>query len=287
MTAPKVWMSRIQRWSAESRPLHSVFSILLYGYLILATAVGFFAIISEIPSARINSFIVEGNETLSTDLITRTIEEELKKPFLFLVGRDVPLWAPQETIAASIYALDPHVRDVSVSGRFSRILKVSITEEVPTMLWCGSDVPTTTIEAAPCWFANERGTIYAQAPQYPDAPYPKFYTTPAPIFFDMYPRVHEYPIGYAIADETTMRHLKTLRDALPERGYQVVSVGVTEDADVVVFTKENTRFLFSLSRNILEDMRRFESLREALRVKEETNTFTEVDLRFDTKIYYK
>ncbi len=287
MTMPRVWMSRVRRWSADSRPFHVLASVLLHGYLIIVGVVGTLALISAIPGARIDTFLIEGNDTISTDVLTHSIEERLREPFLVLVGRDVPIWAPQETIAASVYALDPHVRDVSVSGRFSRTLKVNITEEIPAMLWCGSDVPTSTTQFLPCWFANDRGTIYARAPEYPDAPYPKFFTTPAPIFFDPYPRTHDYPLGYVIADGTTMGHLKTLRDALPERGYEVVALGVTEDADVVVFTKEGTRFLLSLSRSILEDMRRFESLREALRTKEELVTFTEVDLRFDTKIYYK
>jgi len=260
---------------------------LLHGYLLCVGVVGFFALLSAFPSVRIHAFAIEGNASLGVDAVTRVIEENLARPFAGVVGMDVPIWAPQERIAASIYALDSRVRDVDVSGRFSRTLSVNITEEVPAMLWCGSDVPTST-EAweGDCWFANGEGTIYAQAPTYQGVPYPKFYTTPAPIFADPYPRTHEYPLGYLIADETTMERLKSLSDALPERGYQVSAVGVTSDADVIVFTKEGTRFIFALSRNILEDMRRLEALREALRVKNDETPLTEVDLRFATKIYF-
>jgi hypothetical protein len=261
---------------------------ILHGYLIIVGVVGFLALLSAFPGMRIHAFEITGNNAVKSDIVARAIEDIIGRPSLFIVGTDVPVWAPQQSIAASIYALDPRIRDVSVSGRFSRTLKVEIIEESPAMLWCGSDVPTSTPASQSCWFASDRGEIYAEAPDYGgEAPYPIFYTTPAPIFNDPYPREHEYPVGYVIADPTTMDRLNTLSSALSERGYQVTHVGVTQDADVVVFTKEATRFLFSLSRNILEDMKRLEALEGAMQVRKDTSPFTQVDLRFERKVYYR
>lgn len=282
-----VWMSKMGRWAKDTRPFRYILTAVLHSYLLGVSLIGFFALLSAFPSFRIAEFLIIGNSAVNNEAIITTIEETLRHPFAFIVRRDVPLWAPQESIAASVYAIDSHVYNVAVSGRFSRTLSVVITEEKPAMLWCGNSVPTSTNSGgAPCWFANEHGTIFAKAPEYLDAPYLKFYTTPAPIFNDPYPRSHEYPLGYVIADRTTMNRLQSLSDALPERGYQVSAMGVTNDADVVVFTQEGTRFLFGLSRNILEDMKRLEALREALLVKNDETVLSEIDLRFATKIYF-
>jgi hypothetical protein len=228
-----------------------MFGALLHSYLIIVGALGLLGLFSAIPGMRIDTMMIEGNTAVSTENITQAVESVFAKPFAFVVARDIPLWAGQETIAAAVYALDSHIRDVEVSGRFSRTLSVSITEESPVMLWCGSDVPTSTVKGEDvCWFANAEGVIYSQAPEYPNAPYVKFYTTPAAIFSEPYPRAHEYPSGYAVADATTRERLSIFSDALPERGFRPTHIGVTADADVVVFTTEGTQFLFSLSRNI-------------------------------------
>jgi hypothetical protein len=287
MRRARIWAARIGAWGAKHQALSRIFGFFLYGYLVLAGVVGFFGLLSAIPSLRVDAFSVEGNAVISTNKVIENAEAVLKRPFAFVVGRDVPFWVPQKEVAAMVYALDPHVKSVSVDGRFSRTLSVTITEESPSMLWCGTTVPDVPGAGDVCWFANERGTIYAEAPQYPSAPFLKFYTTPAPIFFDQYPRSHEYPSGYAIADETTMTRLRLIADALPERGYAVSAVGVTLDADVVAFTAEGVRFLFSLSRDVTEDMRRLEALREALQVRGEVTELSQVDLRFGEKVYYR
>lgn len=288
MRTAKVWMTRARRWLGESMLARRTAGAILHGYLVIVATIGFFALLSALPGMRIDTFDIQGNTAVASDVIAGTIEEIIAKPSLFIVGRDVPAWAPQRSIAAAIYALDPRIRDVSVSGRFSQTLDVQIFEETAALLWCGADVPTSTPSSEECWFATERGEIYSEAPDYgADAPYPIFYTTPAPIFDDPYPRAHEYPLGYLIADPTTMGRLKTLSAALSERGYMVTRIGVTPDADVIVLTKEGIRFLFSLSRNILEDMKRLEALEEVMEVRKDSAPFEQVDLRFDTKIYYR
>lgn len=283
-----VWAQKGKGFLKKVKLLSRTLGLLLHGYLIVFGFIGFFALLSVIPAFRINTFSITGNTAIETDIVISTIEEVLSPPFAFFIERDIPLWAPQERLAAAIYALDPRIRDVSVKGRFSRTMSVEIIEEEPAMLWCGSDVPTTTPHTTTdCWFANREGVIYARAPEYLDAPYIKYFTTPVPIFSPAFPRTHEYPAGYVIADETTMNRLALFFDALPERGYRATDLGVTVDADVVVYTAEGTRFLFGLSRDIPEDMKRLEALQQALRVKGDETPLSQVDLRFETKIYYQ
>ncbi len=272
----------------ESPILADVLGGIFHGYLLLVAGIGLFGLFSSIDGVRIHTFAVEGNAVVPSERIIDASESVISRKLAFIVGRDIPFWAPHQSVAATVYALDPHIREVSVGGRFSRTLSIKVVEETPAMLWCGSDVPREEAKATlGCWYANERGTIYAEAPEYMISPYRKFFTTPTPIFYDPYPRAHEYPLGYVIADEITMGRLTVLADALSERGYQATALGVNADADVVVFTEEGTRFLFSLSRDIGDDMKRIEALREALKIKKESMIFKEVDLRFGAKIYYQ
>jgi cell division septal protein FtsQ len=283
----KVWR-RLQRWEEIHRIVHSTVTVIAHGYLLVVMGIGVIALLSNFSANRIQFLSVEGNRVVSSSSVVQAIERVFETPAALIVRRDLPLWAPHEEIAAAIYALDPHIHEVAIAGRFSRTLHVAVTEESPAMLWCeASQGESTTTESQTCWFANDEGKIYANAPAYTEPPFPVYRTTPAPIFHDQYPREHIYPIGYMIADETTMDRLSTLSQALSERGYQVRDFTVTDDADVMLRTKEGTEFLFSLARDILSDMKRFEALRDALSEKGESAPLKKIDLRFDTKVYYQ
>lgn len=195
------------------------------------------------------------------------------------------------------YLLDqfPGLRDTVVTFSERNHLLISVTEKRPAYLWCNET----------CWFVDQEGIIYDEAPEFSDGVFVKFKGRASDVpLNDADPRRGRFA---STTDFTSIRILvETLqRIGVSVLGISYLDVGIIADAqptgpgDVAIRTDLIKNISVNSDAVILTTQQvAMESLVQSINVLMGQDKFSEmvktqganleyIDLRFEGKIYYK
>jgi cell division septal protein FtsQ len=111
---------------------------------------------SHWPALNISSVTVKGGETISYEEVKNKVEASLDGEYLKIIPRSFILLYPQKEILESIKEIERV--DQVVFLREKNELQISLTEHLPSALWCDENIDS-------CLFLNERGFAYGTAPK--------------------------------------------------------------------------------------------------------------------------
>ena len=128
------------------------------------------------PGLRIARIEVTGNNVLGTDEIASFIRKEISGKYFFLFPKDSIVFYPKERIQNDLLDSFKQILSIKVSAQGLTALSVTINERKPYSLWCGETLFDTGVEGdTPCYFTDETGFLFAQAPRFGGNVYLEFY----------------------------------------------------------------------------------------------------------------
>jgi hypothetical protein len=136
------------------------FSIVLFFLLVIVLGL---AILSGHQKVIINTINISGNTSVSNDEILEIINRDLEGRYWGLFSRKNYLIFPRFEIKRFLLKGLKEIKEVNVSWGKWQIINIDITERKPHSVWCGPDPkainPT-------CYFVDNEGYIYSQAPDF-------------------------------------------------------------------------------------------------------------------------
>lgn len=277
-----------------------VYASILITLIILAVL----AAVTRLAAFEIRQVYVVGNTVVGTDEIIREVAQELDGSYFFLFGKNTSLAAPKGAIEERVRERFRRVKTALVETRDKHSLNVAITERTPFALWCGLSDPsifltgTTTGQAQDisredeeeesCYFLDDTGLIFSQAPHFSGYVFFKYYG--GDVAYN-----YESPIGSHFASPERFTKVVNFIDSLGEIGLNTVELHSNDEDSALIV--ESDMFGSGIDGKVLfntDDP--IEKVYENIRVVLENNALNSderrldveyIDLRFGNKVFYK
>ncbi|OHA46176.1 MAG: hypothetical protein A2541_00625 [Candidatus Taylorbacteria bacterium RIFOXYD2_FULL_36_9] len=231
------------------------------------------AIFSGNEKVKIQTIIVSGNTTISSDAILAIANRDMTGRYGYLFAKNNFIIFPRFQIKESILKEFKTVKDVNISWTGWQKISIIISERRPHSVWCRNDINVVERE---CLFVDKEGYIYSQAPTFSGSMFIKNYGNIS---------TSTDPLGQYFLPTKTYIQIFTLIDNLDQNNLKVIAVSfdgfdykfVLEMGPTIIFNDKNS---FDSS---------FANLFSAIETKnldliKEADNINYIDLRFDNKI---
>lgn len=238
------------------------------------------AYISRTPSLNISDIEIIGNKVADAEMIKADALKEIAGNYFFLFPKTNIFFYPKNSIKKELESQFKRLKDVNLSVK-AGVLQISLTEREPKYTWCGVTALDPTLSEK-CYFMDEDGFIFDEAPYYSGEVYFKFYGSA--------------DTGTYFSKEN-FKQLIYFKDTLTAIGLKPVSLYVGDDGDVKIFLSALNRTTTGpyITFKIDADFQKLaENLETALSTEPLLSSFKNkydsllyIDLRFGNKVYYK
>lgn len=266
--------------------LNKIF-IFLFGILVIFFSLAY---LSRLNKLNINEVEILGNKVLDTEILKKAVDKQITGKYLWLFPKTNIFIYPKNTLKNNLQDEFKRIKDMSLTIKNTKTLEVSLTEREAKYTWCG-EMPDSavkpletsgfTAEDQKCYFVDEDGYVFDEAPYFSGNVYFKFYGTLSESYFS----------------KQNFKQLISFRDVLVGMGLKPIALYATNDGDIQIFLLSTN--LSSLEPKILlkadADFQNVaENLQAALdteplksKFKNKYSTLEYIDLRFGNKVYDK
>lgn len=264
--------------------------------LILAFSAVFFllAYVSRLPSVNTNSVEIIGNKVEDTNAIKLAVNEELAGHYVWFFPKTNIFFYPKSAIKNKLEDSFKRLKNVSLSIKDRKTLTISVDERKAIYTWCGSSLPTNADLSElssgnkKCYFLDEAGYVFDEAPYFSGDVYFKFYGN-----FKEQARV---PSGQFFYKEI-FRKLISFKESLETLNLKPTHMYVMDTGDVKIYLSSTTQrdttpeIIFKIDSDFQTIV---ENIDAALSTepfqtsfKKKYSSLEYIDLRFGNKVYYK
>jgi hypothetical protein len=243
--------------------------------------------LSKWEKLNINAIQISGNKVLETQMIEDVVKEEIAGNYFYFFPKTNFLLYPQHKIETDLKNKFKRIKNIFVNDRNIKTLDISLTERTALYTYCGTNLPTLDNNNQKCYFVDDEGYIFDEAPYFSGEVYLKFYGATNPN--------SENPIG-AYFFQQNFGKLILLKETLEKIGIKPVVFYLEDGGDMKMFLFSSTSELgleiIFKSGSDFEKM--VENLQSVLSTeplqsdfKNKYSSLLYIDLRFGNKVYYK
>lgn len=243
--------------------------------------------LSKWEKLNINAIQISGNKVLETQMIEDVVKEEIAGNYFYFFPKTNFLLYPQHKIETDLKNKFKRIKNIFVNDRNIKTLDISLTERTALYTYCGTNLPTLDNNNQKCYFVDDEGYIFDEAPYFSGEVYLKFYGATNPN--------GENPIG-AYFFQQNFGKLILLKETLEKIGIKPVVFYLEDGGDMKMFLSSSTSELgleiIFKSDSDFEKM--VENLQSVLSTeplqsdfKNKYSSLLYIDLRFGNKVYYK
>ncbi len=255
------------------------------------------ALLSRIKSLNISDIEVSGNQVIDTQSIKDSINQQMAGKYLLLFPKTNIFLYPENSIKNVLQDKFKRLENINLSVKNNKTLLVSLAERKALYTWCGAMPPDTTdvgrldpgrptsvatVSPEQCYFIDENGYIFDQAPYFSGNVYFKFYGSA--------------DLGSYFSKQN-FQQLISFKNTLAGFGLKPVALYAKSNGDVEVFLSGGTfstngpQIIFKINedyQNVAENLETAlttEPLQSQFKNKYASLLY--IDLRFGNKVYYK
>lgn len=260
-------------------------------FIIFAVIFVGLAYLSRLPSINIDAVEITGHKVLDGEELKSAVQEELNGRYLWFFPKTNVFIYPESGIRDTLHQKFKRLKEVKFTLKDRKVLQVSVSERAPAYAWCGEEMtetlPESRDETQPCFFMDDSGYIFDEAPYFSGEVYFRFYgsvysqdASPAGSYFSpgLFPKL--------VSLKNTLENMKLDPAALAIKG----------DGEIRVFLSASAKG--KMPELILKKDMDFESalgnLQTALETEPLKSNFEKkyssleyIDLRFGNRVYYK
>ena len=235
----------------------------------------------------ITNIQISGNKVIETEAIDSVVKENLTGHYFWFFPKTNFLLYPKKQIKDELTNKFKRFSSVSVDINNIKTLDISVSEREGKYLWCGGSLPTQMDDTSTkCYFTDQDGYIFDEAPYFSGNVYFKFYGEDN---LDL-----QNPAGaYFLKDKFTQ--ITKFKDTLKELGFNPTVFWLNNDGDANISLSSDPetgpKIIFKLDSNYEKIA---ENLQAAItteplqsKIKNELPSLLYIDLRFGNNIYYK
>ena len=158
----------------KKRVIRNRIIFILVCILVLFIALCF---ISRIPKLNIKSVVIEGNKIIDTKDIEKNVNESMAGYYLYFLPKTNFILLPKDKIKRELENTYKRLKDIEVKIKANRILEITVGERTGVYTWCGVGLPDvgTKPEENKCYFMDDNGYIFDEAPYFSNDVYLKFF----------------------------------------------------------------------------------------------------------------
>ena len=254
------------------------------------------------PGLRIARIEVSGNSVLETDEITSFVRKEISGKYFFLFPKDSIALYPKERIENDLLDSFKRILSLSLNTKGFTALSVTINERKPYSLWCGEILVDTDVEEdALCYFTDEAGFLFAEAPHFGGSVYVEFYGPlyktgtglPAPQSSRQAgtSTLSTIPVGSIFLPVSEFKTIALFRDLLERIGFHARAIVAMDAGDFTFTIREGGKILLNKKQ---DPMRLVSDIESAFRTElgdpgdpAVRKQIEYIDARFTNKIFFK
>ncbi|MDR3519270.1 MAG: hypothetical protein P4L63_00020 [Candidatus Pacebacteria bacterium] len=289
---------------------------ILFSFLGILVVFILLAFLSRLSSLNIQNIEVTGNQIVDTNAIKQEIEQEMSGKYFWLFPKTNIFLYPQNMIVKDLQNKFKRLENISLSIKNDKTLAVSVSERKALYTWCGNTPPSVSnvgiqqdeslTSVNTCYFVDENGYIFDQAPYFSGEVYFKLYGAPdvgrqdastRPTSGGLSTDGNDSDPSGSYFSEQYFKQLIVFKNILVGFGLKSISLYVTPDQDAEVFlanqapSTNEPEIIFKLNGdydNIAENLEAALTT-EPLQTqfKNKYSTLQYIDLRFGNKVYYK
>ncbi len=247
------------------------------------------AIVSRVDKLNISQVEIVGNKIVETENIQNSVDQALDGNYALVFPRTNIFLYPKQAIVDKL-ALDfKRLKNITLSIRDNKVLVVSVEERKALYVWCGlsPELAVSEDRESKCYFLDDSGFIFDQAPYFSGDIYFKFFGAIAD---------PQNPTGQYFSQDDFAR-LVTLKEMLEDIETKPVALYELGDGDAKIYlSNESTapmgpEIIFKMSADFTKLV---ENLQSALVTEPLLSDFKKkyasllyIDLRFGNKVYFK
>lgn len=217
-------------------------------------------------SFHINNITVSGTSFIDDDLINGSVQEILNMKFWGVVPKQSPLLISAKSIEQMLAVKYPPIKDVQVTVK-DGTLTVEIQERDPVAVLCtGGNV---------CYFIDEIGTAFIEAPQFEGSSFVKIDTYESSI-----------DIGKAVLGKSELQHIKALIQSFESLSLPIQKVVLKSETDIDLIGPGETAFIVRRYEDTTTIIERLQTLLTS-RPDIKEGKYEYVDLRIESKVFLK
>ncbi|OGI63492.1 hypothetical protein A2914_02700 [Candidatus Nomurabacteria bacterium RIFCSPLOWO2_01_FULL_41_21] len=251
--------------------------------------------LSRIPKLNIANIEVVGNKIVETDDIKKVAEGELTGFYLWFLPKTNFTLYPKGRIALLLGEQHTRLKDINLNLKKDGVLEISVGERVGLYTWCGETLPSLGVkpEETKCYFMDESGYIFDEAPYFSNDVYLKFFgITDKGVSED--PTGSRYLPDYFSAMTHFMENIISL-DIKPSS--LLVKENGKVKGEIEIYLSSNIlppsapRIIFNKGDDLVKLAENLQASVDAdpfkTELKEKREKLEYIDLRFDNRVYYK
>lgn len=248
-----------------------------------------FSFASRVPAFNIKNITVSGNKIIETEDILDVVQNEISGHYIWLFPKTNFLIYPKDKIKNELDNKFKRFKNLSIAVNNFKILEIKVSEYEGKYLYCGLSIPVlqSNLEDNKCYFIDNNGYIFDEAPYFSGNVYFKFYgdsnlnrDNPSGLYFmkDKFSKIIEFK---NTIEKMNLKPTAFWVDENKEEGSFSLS-GEPEIGSRIIFRMDGD--YKKLAEN-LQAAISTEPLRTDLKSK--ISSLLYIDLRFGNKVYYK
>ena len=266
------------------------FSIFMLGLLVILFCLAY---ISRIKKLNISEIKISGNKIIDTQTIKEAVEKKISEKYLWFFPKTNIFFYPKNDIKNELSDEFKRLKDIELSVGEGGVLHVSLIERKALYTWCGEKIDLgdelvfeNEILINKCYFLDESGYIFDEAPYFSGEVYFKFYGkleagSPPGSFFS----------------ETNFMNLISLKETLENMKLKPVALYIMDNGTTKIYLSNESPLSMGpeiIFKSDADFQKVTENLQAALATeplqsnfKNKYSSLLYIDLQFGNKVYYK
>ena len=240
--------------------------------------------LSRIEQVNIKTIVIVGNSAVTETQLKQVVAEQLRGTYALLFPRTNILFFPRSSITASVRDAFDRIFDAEIVVEDSQTIKLIVKERQPFALYCGDTFIDTREVLGQCSFLDERGFIFARAPDFIGNIFFKYFgktatqTSGGP--YEL--------LGLEYMPQDKFRDLTLFLGSFEELKMKPTSLTRLDEIDFEIRLKDGSYILFGGEQSLTSVLGNLQSVFESgIILEREDMQLDYIDLRFGNKIYYK
>ena len=245
-------------------------------FILILVGLSFF---SKWENININDIQILGNKVIETKMIESVVKEKIIGNYLWFFPKTNFLFYPKGQIKKELADKFKRLKNISLNIQNFKTLNIFLTERTALYTYCGLAPAELDASNQKCYFVDNSGYIFDEAPYFSGEVYLKFYGKTDSYFF-----------------QPNFNKLISFKETLQKIGVKPVVFFVEDNGDMKVFLSSTTSQLgpfinlkadtdFNQVIENLQSVLTTEPLKTEFKTKYSSLLY--IDLRFGNKVYYK
>ncbi|MBK5215395.1 MAG: hypothetical protein JJE53_01115 [Candidatus Pacebacteria bacterium] len=262
----------------------SILFFILFASIVWATS--YFSADKHIT---IDKVVVTGTHIIDESDIEEEVFKNISGKYFYLYSRSNSFLYPNKFIYNNLIKNFPRIESLSVYRDNLKTLHIDITERIGSSLYCGSSIPTNIEDVGEnCYFINNDGFIFDEAPYFSGNVYFKYYMNLGNGIVN--------PKGKQTMEVDDFHKISRFIDKIDSFGFKSIYIVIEQDGTNYLYLNhgsndttpniifKNTDDLDMILDNLSISMKKEEFANE---INTKYNTLLYIDLRFKNKVLYK